>query len=136
MNPERIKEIFVDFKKALERLQKALQEDIEHNAVAVDGAIQRFEFTFELAWKLERAILSYNGIEVTNPRLIIKEAFGTGLLKDGNGWIEMLEERNKTSHIYDEDMALGIYNKIKNNHYKLLEDLSQVADIFIKSNKF
>jgi len=84
MNPERIKEIFVDFKKALERLQKALQEDIEHNAVAVDGAIQRFEFTFELAWKLERAILSYNGIEVTNPRLIIKEAFGTGLLKDGN----------------------------------------------------
>ena len=49
MSPKRIKEIYADFKKALGRLSEALDEDIDKGSIIIDGAIQRFEFTFELA---------------------------------------------------------------------------------------
>jgi nucleotidyltransferase substrate binding protein (TIGR01987 family) len=129
---EKIKYISEDFKKVLERLRQALKEDLSKGNIIVDGTIQRFEFTFELAWKLAKAILNYNGIQADSPRLVIKEAFKTKLIKDGQGWIDMLEDRNKTSHLYDESQALKIYNKIKENHLKLLEDIEGNAVGFIK----
>lgn len=122
---ERIEEIYLDYKKALERLKEALEEDLSKGNIIVDGTIQRFEFCFELAWKLAKAILNYNGIEVEIPRLVIKEAFKAKLIQDGEGWIDMLEDRNKTSHIYDEKAALKIYNKIKDSHFSLLEDFEK-----------
>lgn len=112
MTQERVKELYSDFKMALERLNAALKEDLS-KAIVIDGTIQRFEFSFELAWKLAKALLNYQGIEVEPPRLVVKEAFKAGLIKDGDGWIDMLEDRNKTSHIYDEKQALKIYEKIK-----------------------
>lgn len=125
MIPERIKDIYEDFKNALTRLKEALDEDPSRTSIVIDGTIQRFEFTFELAWKLTKAVLNYNGIEVEPPRLVIKEAFKTNMIKDGQSWIDMLEDRNKTSHIYDEKQALSIYNKIKETHFKLLGDLAE-----------
>ena len=125
MSPERIKEVYVDFKDALKRLQEALKKNAPKGSVAIDGTIQRFEFTFELAWKLAKLVLNYNGIEVDTPRLVVKEAFKAKLIKDGDGWIDMLEDRNKTSHIYDEETAVQIYNKIKNNYAKLLENFKR-----------
>lgn len=122
---ERIKEIHLDYKKALERLKEALEEDLSKGNIIVDGTIQRFEFCFELAWKLAKAILDYNGIEVGIPRSVIKEAFKAKLIQDGEGWIDMLEDRNKTSHIYDEKEALRIYKKIKAHHFSLLEDFAE-----------
>jgi len=124
---EKIKNIYGDFKKVLERLGQALDEDLSKGSIVVDGTIQRFEFTFELAWKLAKAILKFNGIEAEAPRLVIKEAFKSNLIddKDGDAWIDMLEDRNKTSHIYDEKQALKIYDKIKLNHFKLLEGLEK-----------
>ena len=120
---ERIKNLFTDFKKARERLAQALSEDLSKGSIVVDGTIQRFEFTFELAWKLAKAILKFNGVEAETPRLVIKEAFKSKLIddKDGDAWIDMLEDRNKTSYIYDEEQALKFYDKIKQDHYKLLE---------------
>jgi len=128
MTKERIKQIHADFKKALERLKDALAEDISRGSIIVDGTIQRFEFTFELAWKLIKTILKYNGIEADTPRAAIKEAFKAKMIQDGNGWIDMLEDRNKTSHIYDEKGALVIYKKIKQAHYALLEKLVKQID--------
>lgn len=126
----RIKEIYEDFKNALERLKEALDEDLSRGSIVIDGTIQRFEFTFELSWKLARAVLNYNGIKAESPRLIIKEAFRAGLIKEGQGWIDMLEDRNKTSHIYDEKQALKIYERIKAAHFGLLKDFSErIGDI-------
>ncbi|MFH1877459.1 MAG: nucleotidyltransferase substrate binding protein [Candidatus Omnitrophota bacterium] len=121
MTPARIKELLNDFEKALQRLNEALNEDISKGSVIVDGTIQRFEFTFELAWKLAKNILAFQGIEANSPRSAIKEAFRSKLITDGNGWIDMLEDRGKTSHIYDEKNALEIYEKIKKKHYPLLK---------------
>lgn len=122
---ERIRDIYLDFKKALARLNQALDEDLSKGSIIVDGTIQRFEFTFELAWKLAKAVLKHNGIEVDTPRIVIKEAFKAKLIKEGEDWIDMLEDRNKASHIYDEKQALKIYDKIKNNHFRLLEEFKE-----------
>lgn len=122
---ERIRELYIDFEKALTRLKQALDEDLSKGSIIVDGTIQRFEFTFELAWKLAKAILRHNGVEVDAPRIVIKEAFKVKLIKEGESWIDMLEDRNKTSHIYDEKQALKIYDKIKNNHFKILEGFKE-----------
>lgn len=127
MTQARIKELYSDFKDALERLEEALSEDLSKGSIVVDGTIQRFEFTFELAWKLAKAILIYNGIEAETPRAAIKEAFRAKLIGDGNGWIDMLEDRNKTSHIYDEKQALKIYKKIKADHLGLLKGFADAA---------
>jgi nucleotidyltransferase substrate binding protein (TIGR01987 family) len=133
MDIERIEERHQDFKNALKRLEEALNEDLSKGSIVVDGAIQRFEFTFETAWKLAKAILAYSGIEATVPRTVIKEAFKAGLVHDGDGWIDMLEDRNKTSHIYDEDKALKIYEKIKASHFKLLSDFEAMTRVFMSS---
>jgi nucleotidyltransferase substrate binding protein (TIGR01987 family) len=127
MNQERIKEFYQDFQKALRRLQESLQEDLSKGSIVVDGTIQRFEFTFELSWKLARKILAYQGIEVETPRMIVKEAFKAKLITDGEGWIDMLEDRNKTSHIYDEKQALAVYKRIKEQHFALLESFCKTV---------
>lgn len=114
----RAKEIYGDYKKALRRLKEAIEEPAI--GIAVDGTIQRFEFTFELAWKLAKAVLIYQGVDVQMPRAVIKESFKAGLIEDGEGWIDMLEDRNKTAHIYKEKQAQRIYKKIKKNHFDLL----------------
>ena len=122
-----IKEIYCDFQKAMERLSEALQEEALNKSIVVDGTIQRFEFTFELSWKLAKAILKYNGVKVETPRMIIKEAYQMGMIKNGEDWIGMLEDRNKASCIYDEKQAQTIYDKIKKTHYKNLNEFKDSA---------
>jgi len=135
MTLERIKDVYADFGNALGRLREALDEDSSRGSIAIDGTIQRFEFTFELAWKVAKYVLNYSGIEVETPRLAIKEAFKANIIKDGQAWIDMLEDRNKTSHIYDEKQALGIYNKIKENHFKFFKDFDHEIAKFIKNSE-
>lgn len=133
MTPARIKEIYGDYSNAVKRLGEALEIDVKKGGIVVDGTIQRYEFTFELAWKTLKAILTYNGLEAATPRAAIKEAYKAGIITGGEEWIDMLEDRNKTSHIYDETQAMAIYRKIKNKHYKALkkmcEDVKKNAQI-------
>ena len=135
MNMERIKELKESYENALSRLREALSEEISKNPLAVDGTIQRFEFTFELAWKLAKAILERGGVQLKTiyPRSIIKETFAAGIITDEMGWLKMLDDRNETSHIYNEEHALKIYERIKNNGLAQTKDLdwSTIADRYI-----
>jgi predicted nucleotidyltransferase len=54
---EKDKELYKDYVNALKRLSEALWEDLNKGSIVVDGTIQRFEFTFELAWKLARLVV-------------------------------------------------------------------------------
>lgn len=126
MTVERIEEIYASFKNVLGRLEEAIGEDVSASSVILDGTIQRFEFTFELSWKLLKETLLYAGIDASTPRSVIKEAFAAGMIKDGDGWIDMLGDRNKTSHIYDEKQAMEIYSKIKSRHLLLFKNLDKI----------
>lgn len=128
---ERIVERFNDFKNALQRLEEGINFE-PSNEIVIDGVIQRFEFTFELAWKLLKDILEYEGIEVKSPRSAIKESYKAGLVSDGEAWIDMMIDRNKTSHVYDEKEAKAIYKKIKSFYIGLLRELKDCAEKYIK----
>ena len=110
--------------KATERLKEALQ--VEENEIVIDGALHRFEFTFELAWKTMKDYLEYVGIiEGTgSPREIIKTAFANGIIEDGDNWIKMMLARNSLSHLYDEEKSRGIYREIKEIYFDLLQKLN------------
>ena len=100
-----------NFEKALNKLKEAVekaQDDLDK-----DGVIQRFEFTIELLWKSLKAILNYQGIECYSPRSCIKEAFKAYLIEDDEIILDMLEDRNKSSHIYSETTSEEIFERIK-----------------------
>ncbi len=81
-----------------------------------DGVIQRFEFTVELAWKTIQDILMSKGyIDIKGPKPVKKKRF-----TDGQEWINMLEDRNKSTHLYDETLALEIFDKIQLQYLALL----------------
>ena len=61
--------------------------------------------TFELSWKTMKDYLSHNGIDVSLPREVIKQAFAYNIISDGQAWIDMLEERNLMAHTYNEARA-------------------------------
>jgi len=88
-----------------------------------DSAIQRFEFTVELAWKVQQAFLREKGIECRSPKDCLKESFKYGLLRDDPLWLAMLEDRNLTVHTSNEQTAEKVYGRI--SHYvPLVEDLA------------
>ncbi len=111
-----------DLERVLKKLQESLQRDPKKDDIVIDATIQRFEFTYELSWKLMKAFLEYNGnLEATSPRRAIQESFKEGLIKDRKQWIKMLENRNRTSHTYDEEIAFEIYKNVKDNYKQLFE---------------
>lgn len=134
MTLKKINYFYKDFQKAFILLQEAINEDPD-KSIIIDGTIQRFEFTFELSWKLMKAILNYQGIDCAAPRDAIKEGFQKNLIADGEGWIEMLDDRNRTSHLYDEKESEKIYAKIKTIYVRLFLCLDKAVMMIIKEEK-
>lgn len=119
----RWKQRFQNFESTLKHLEKAL-EIKDPDIIQRAGMIQFFEMSFELSWNMMKDYLSEQGFtEVKSPRDSIKKAFETDLISDGNGWLKMMEDRNLTSHAYDEETAKEIEKFIRLEHYSLLEKL-------------
>ena len=114
--------------KATERLKEALNE--KETEIAIDGTLHRFEFTFELAWKTMKDLMEYNGIIETtgSPREVLRIAFQHGLIEDGETWIDMMLDRNKLSHLYDEETSRKIYKDIKEKYIVLIEKLNETLE--------
>lgn len=125
---KRMRERYEDYKKALERLKEAMLE--EPTEIIIDGTIQRYEFTFELAWKIMKDYLEYNGFidGLSSPRNIIQLAFQNKIIKNGDIWIQMMLDRNLLSHLYDEEKSREIYNNIKNSYLVQFEQLKQFLE--------
>lgn len=89
---------FHHFKKALSQLTKFVQKG-KLNELEEQGLIQAFEYTHELAWKVQRDFLAAQGVtEMFGSKNVAREAFKTGLIEDGEVWLQMIESRNLTSH--------------------------------------
>ena len=106
---ERIK----DLGNAIERLNEAIEDSNNYKLETLkDSVIQRFEFSLELSWKALKNYLNSQGIlEATTPKQTIKEAFGIGILENGQVWLDMLNDRNQSD-------ANEIYENIVNIYYK------------------
>lgn len=90
-----------------------------------DGLIQRFEFTLELAWKTTAEYLQSSGVvlDMLSPKSVFKAAYTAGLIDDEAIWINLLDDRNKTSHTYDEEEADKIAEEICLRYSKELSSL-------------
>ena len=91
--------LLTQFADANKRLQEALDTPLTE-ALALDGTIQRFEFTFELAWKTLKVFLEDQGMICRSPKACFKDAFKIGWIDNEDSWISLLQARNMTSHVY------------------------------------
>lgn len=125
----RWKQRFDNLQRAHRRLLWALeiQEQDPENDLIRMAVIKAYEFTFELSWKTLKDFLAYNGIDAKLPREVLKQAFATGLVSDGQLWIDMLEERNLMAHTYDDARARQAVRLIQERY---LAGLQQLHDLF------
>lgn len=118
----RWKQRFINFEKAYLRLNKSLRKDT-FSDLEKAGIVQYYEFTFELAWKTLKDYLQDKGVDVKYPRDTIKEAFSTGVIENGDLWLEMLEKRNLMSHTYDEFEANQAFELIRSDFIGAINQL-------------
>lgn len=118
------------FSDAHERLKEAVNE--METPLSIDGTIQRFEFTFELAWKTIQKFIGYEGFDCNTPRECLRKAYSAGLIDNEEIWLDMLDDRNITSHIYNEALAKNIYDRIKQYYVKKLEGLRDLLSERLK----
>ncbi len=121
---------FKKLEKALNALEAMAQEPMQTNRGNIDATIQRFEFTIELFWKCLRILLEEQGITAYSPKEVLKEAFAANLIKNEKEWLNMLKDRNLTSHTYDQDLADEIYEHIKNYCTTLRSNFDQLSKIY------
>ena len=108
-----------NFSQALDRFIKVVDTEKKFKEdgfedVYLDLVVKRFEFTYEMSWKALKRYLSFLGIEVTNPRNVFKEAYAQSIISDETIWLDMIEQRNLSSHIYDELEISEILDKKEN----------------------
>lgn len=118
----KVKSLLADLEKAAAKLKQAAE--LSSSEINRDATIKRFEFCFELSWKLMQAILQEDGIEAYSPKNSIREAAKVGLIDNPKTWLEFLKARNLTSHTYEESTAKIIYTKSKG--------FSKIAEVFLK----
>lgn len=110
------------FSRAIVRFNEALiapETDLSR-----DAAIQRFEFCFELAWKVIQERARAEGLDCQSPKGCLKLAYKIGWIGDEAGWLAMLEDRNRTAHTYDEALAKDVYCRLS-THLPLLQALDE-----------
>jgi nucleotidyltransferase substrate binding protein (TIGR01987 family) len=124
---ERFAERKTELKSALKRLREAAAQP--ESDLVRDAVIQRFEFTFELVWKSLKLYLERQGLDCGGPRSTIKKAFAEGLIKspgEADIWLHALEDRNLTSHAYDEALAIRIYQHVVNEYVALFGTMAEM----------
>lgn len=121
-----LKQKISNYQKSVQRLKEALAEyDANQNPVIRDGAIQRFEFCAELAWKTTRAYLMDQGFTgIDSPKAVMREAYAFQVIDAPDTWVQILNDRNLTSHVYDETTANAIFRRICETHTAALSSLS------------
>ena len=122
----RWKQRFQNFDRAFVLLRDALENGPDSlNQLEKEGVIQRFEFSFELAWKTVKDYMEHDGFvfATITPRQVIKDAFAAKILKDGQSWIDMLDHRNLLSHTYNlakfEEAAKAVHDRYLDAFYQL-----------------
>lgn len=97
-----------------------------------DSLIQRFEYTFDLAWKFLADYLESEGrkLELKTPKSIFRECLKSGILTEDEvrTAIKMVDHRNLTTHGYDEELIEAISEAIP-SYYSLLYKINQIIPL-------
>lgn len=117
---------FNNYRKALNKLEQAVDivsekmdwgEEVDD--LLQEGLIQRFEYTHELAWKVMKDYAEYQGYtDIKGSRDAFRKGLEMGII-DNEKWMESIEDRNQTSHNYDDETVNEIYEAVVNDYYPL-----------------
>lgn len=116
---------FDQFDKSFALLESAMTIE-KMTIIERAGLIQFFEMAFEQSWKLLKDYQEAEGFTIASPRQAIKQAYQSGIIADGHAWINALEDRNLTTHTYNEQTADIVEQKIRNAYFPLLKSLHTV----------
>ena len=114
------------FRNAIARLNEVIEISKQRslNQFERDSLIKRFEFSYEMAWKLMMSYEKDNGvIGILGSKDVVRQAFSMSLIDNGEAWMEMIDDRNKTSHLYDEEMAIDVIDAITHTYFPLFQEL-------------
>lgn len=113
-----------NLKKAYLTLQNAVESGKKLNDLEEQGLIQAFEYTYELAWNTLRDFYLEQGEDnIQGSRDAIQIAFKRGMIEDGEAWLSMLRDRNRSSHTYNQETAKEIVKNIYEVYYGLFSKL-------------
>lgn len=119
---------FKHYQKALRQLERSVELGRQRplSELEKQGLIKAFEFTHELAWNVMKDYFAYQGTTlIMGSRDAAREAFQKGLVADGEGWMEMIQSRNQTSHTYNQNVADEIAEKITARYCALFLELEE-----------
>ncbi len=115
---------FANFKRAFLLLREAMENDIDQlSQLEKEGIIQRFEYTFELAWKVLKDKMENDGIvlDKISPKAVVRQAFNAKYIQNAETWLNMIGDRNLMSHTYDFAKFEVVIQSIADDYLPLLE---------------
>jgi len=134
----RWKQRFSNYKKALKQLNDTArffekcqtENDKTAEKVALEALIKCFEFTFELAWQTMKDFVYYKGFtkEVHGSRDSIRSAVQFNIVKNGQTWIDMIDDRNRAAHAYDESNAADLTKTIMERYLEEFNEFENKMD--------
>ena len=125
----RWKQRFQNFEKAFIQLKSAVAELESLSDLEKEGLVQRFEYTFELAWKTIKDFLESKNVDAKFPQEVIKKGFQYDIISDGEIWLEMMEKRNLMAYTYDEEIFKTSVNQISAYFFPAVKELYQFFKI-------
>ena len=120
----RWKQRFQNFSRAFMLLREAIEMDYEKmDTMQKEAFVQRFEFTFELAWKTLKDVMEADGIlfEKISPRYVIRDAFQYKYIDNPELWMKMVDDRNLMSHTYNFSTIELVLNEVRAKYYDELD---------------
>ena len=131
---------YANFHTACGRLVEATLSDRfmeDMSELELEGVVQRFEYTFELAWKVLQDLLLYKGYNfMLGPNGTLKMALEDGLITDHDAWRRMAKSRNVLSHVYDESEVEPIVRLIFCDYAPLLRQLDEKLGQLCNDDKY
>lgn len=115
----RLTERIENFNRAFDLLERTFQlynTDKSNEAYQL-AIIQGFEIVFELSWKVMKDYLKTQGVITTTPKDTIKQAFVANILPDAQNWVDMIGDRNFSSHEYNLEKIDEILGKFSQVYY-------------------
>lgn len=113
---------YENFCRALENMREIYDYKEPYDNVVLTGLVGLYEICFEQAWKMMKEILEMHGYEegaTGSPKIILKTAYQAGMVDNEEMWLQALQERNNVAHSYNENIALDIVKRAKEDFFDM-----------------
>lgn len=130
---EKINYRIKNLEKMIVNLEHAVRAEKDQSGFVIDASIKRFQLSFDLFNRALKVILEHKGLNPQFPRDVLQAAYQNQLISDEKTFLEMLKDRNETSHTYDQSIADEIYDHIKHKYAPLLKkETNNIKKLFYK----